>query len=177
MQFKIPFTRSPLEKQKKTSKFISKRLAHKKNSNLQKFIDACNISMTREEYLGICLKNLLFSFVILLLILLPVLLFMKIKNFILIALIINFMVSGFVFFIQLNYPRIYSKRRENDIEKNLMPALEDMLVQLNSGIPLFSIMVNISIIPMESLVLNLKKQLKKYMQGFLKKKFLKKWVI
>ena len=33
---------------------------------------------------------------------------------------------------------------DKEIEKNLISALEDMLVQLSSGIPLFSILVNIS---------------------------------
>jgi len=33
---------------------------------------------------------------------------------------------------------------KKNIEKNLIPALDDMLVQLNSGVPLFSILLNIS---------------------------------
>jgi pilus assembly protein TadC len=39
---------------------------------------------------------------------------------------------------------MFVMRRQKDIEKNLLAALEDINVQLNSGIPLFSVLVNIS---------------------------------
>jgi len=42
------------------------------------------------------------------------------------------------------YPKLYSTRKQKELEKNLLSALDDMLVQLNSGVPLFDILVNIS---------------------------------
>ncbi len=54
------------------------------------------------------------------------------------------MFSMFAYFSQRIYPKIYLSRKQRDIEKNLIPALEDMFIQLNSGIPLFDIMTNIS---------------------------------
>ncbi len=55
--------------------------------------------------------------------------------------------SGIIFFVflqQLTYPKIYSNKRIKDIEKNLLAALQNMLIQLNSGVPIFDILVNLS---------------------------------
>ena len=54
------------------------------------------------------------------------------------------MVSVFVFFNQMIYPKIFVARSQKNIEKNLLSGLEDILVQINSGIPLFTVLVNIS---------------------------------
>jgi len=42
------------------------------------------------------------------------------------------------------YPRLVTKRRIKFLEINLLPALQSMLIQLNSGVPLFDILVSIS---------------------------------
>ena len=52
-----------------------------------------------------------------------------------------------------------------DIERNLIPALEDMLVQLNSGVPLCSILVNISASDYGELSAEFKKAVKKINAG------------
>jgi archaeal flagellar protein FlaJ len=161
MKFKIPLTTSSLEKQKKTADFIAKRIRIKKKSQLQKNIDFCDIKITREQYLGICIKNFIFNFLFFLLITLSVLIVIKIPNFLIISFGITALLSSFIFFIQYNYPKIYSKKREKDIERNLMSALEDMLIQLTSGIPLFSIMVNISASDYGELSVEFKKAIRK----------------
>jgi archaeal flagellar protein FlaJ len=161
MKFKIPLTTSSLEKQKKTADFIAKRIRIKKKSQLQKNIDFCDIKITREQYLGICIKNFIFNFLFFLLITLSVLIVIKIPNFLIISFGITALISSFIFFIQYNYPKIYSKKREKDIERNLMSALEDMLIQLTSGIPLFSIMVNISASDYGELSVEFKKAIRK----------------
>ncbi len=53
-------------------------------------------------------------------------------------------VSLFVFMQQMAYPKLIASRRIRGIEINLLPALQDMFIQLNAGVPLFSILVNIS---------------------------------
>lgn len=58
--------------------------------------------------------------------------------------LIAFVLSFFVFLQQMAYPRLIASRRIKEVEKNLLPALQDMLVQLNSGIPLFNILVSIT---------------------------------
>tara|TARA_B100000315_G_scaffold158098_1_gene146774 strand:- start:311 stop:895 length:585 start_codon:yes stop_codon:yes gene_type:complete len=42
------------------------------------------------------------------------------------------------------YPKLVASRRIKGIEINLLPALQDMYIQLNSGVPLFNILMNIS---------------------------------
>jgi pilus assembly protein TadC len=39
---------------------------------------------------------------------------------------------------------MYIKRRIDDIERNILPALQNILIQLRSGIPLFDVLVNIA---------------------------------
>ena len=52
--------------------------------------------------------------------------------------------ASFLLFSQLVYPKVYSTRKIKEIDRNLIPALQDMMVQLSSGIPLFNILVNIA---------------------------------
>lgn len=58
--------------------------------------------------------------------------------------VIAFVFTIFVLFQQTLYPKLIANRRIKNIERNLLSALQNMLVQLNSGIPLFQIIVNIS---------------------------------
>jgi flagellar protein FlaJ len=74
-------------------------------------------------------------------------------------------IAIFSFFSQSVYPKAYSTRKEKDIDKNLIPALEDILVQLNSGVPLFTIMVNISSSGYGELSYEFKKVVKKINSG------------
>ncbi len=53
-------------------------------------------------------------------------------------------VSLFVFMQQMAYPKLVASRRIRGVEINLLPALQDMYIQLNSGVPLFNILVNIA---------------------------------
>jgi len=53
-------------------------------------------------------------------------------------------ISMLVYLQQVNYPRLLVKKKIKNIEQNLLPALQDFLVQLNAGIPIFNILVTIS---------------------------------
>lgn len=57
---------------------------------------------------------------------------------------ISVLVAFLMFSQQLAYPKLVSSRRVKGIERNLIPALQDMTVQLNSGVSLFNILVNLS---------------------------------
>ncbi|MEM0465874.1 MAG: type II secretion system F family protein [Candidatus Pacearchaeota archaeon] len=144
MKFKIPFTFGDIEILKKKSKFFSSRIKRVKKSFLEENLKNIGINLTREEYLGICYRTFIFSFVFFYIFGTLLLFLFRIKNFYIYSILIAFMFSIFIFFIQISYPKIYISRKQREIEKNLIPALEDILVQLNSGIPLFNIMVNIS---------------------------------
>ena len=143
MKFKIPFAGSNISKLRKVSRPYSKRIKSKKDS-LDKYLKDSGAPISREEYIGIMRRSFLTMFFISLFLLLSVLLlFNKIRWFHF-AIGFSFLFSGIVYMNQMTYPKIYFLKRQRDIERNLIPALEDMLIQLNSGIPLFSILVNIS---------------------------------
>ena len=68
-------------------------------------------------------------------------------------------------FSQINYPRVYFNKKQRGLERNLMPALEDILVQLSSGVPLFNILVNISVSDYGEISNEFKKAVKKINAG------------
>jgi pilus assembly protein TadC len=98
----------------------------------------------REQYIGISRRSFLNSFFILLFLSFLFLWILGRVDLYYFALGFSLLFSGVVFMNQRAYPRIYFLKRQRDIERNLIPALEDVLIQLSSGIPLFSILVNIS---------------------------------
>jgi len=144
MKFRIPFTFTDVKKLKNRSNFFISRFKYKRESKLGQNLEDGRVNLLREEYLGICLRSFSINFIFLFITSTTILAFLKVNLFYLYALAISFLFSGFVIFSQLVYPKIYLSRKERDIEKNLLPALSDILIQLNSGIPLFNIMSNIS---------------------------------
>jgi flagellar protein FlaJ len=144
MKFQIPFTLSNIERIKNRAKFFSGFFKHKRNSSLQQYLNNADIRLTREEYMGIVTKAAVFNFITLYVISSTLFFLFNVANFWLFPIGIAILPAIFVASIQLIYPKMYSNRKEKDIERNLIPALEDMLVQLNSGVPLFTILVNIS---------------------------------
>lgn len=147
MAFRIPYTFANIESLKRKSQFfnIFKYSKHtEKKSSIQKYLDNANIKMTAQEYLSICIRSCVISFIILNVVAATILLIIKNSHPFLTSAGIAFLFSMFLLFSQVNYPRLYDSRRIRNIEKNLVSALQDMLVQLNSGIPIFNILVNIS---------------------------------
>jgi archaeal flagellar protein FlaJ len=165
MIFKIPFTFSRKEKLKKRAKLFSSRLKHKKDSKLEKILDSGDANLTREEFLSICYRSFFNNFIFLYIILTIALMFFAIERFYLISLAIALLFSLFIFFSQRVYPKIYVSRKQKKIERDLLPALEDILIQLNSGIPLFSILTNISSSNYGVLSLEFKKAVKRINAG------------
>lgn len=165
MKFKIPFTNGSLEVLRKRSIFFSSRIKPIKKSSLGKYLKDLNLPITREEYLGICYRTFITMFVFFYIFSTIMLFLFNIKNFYIYSIIVAFMFSLFVFFSQNVYPKIYLSRKQRELEKNLIPALEDILIQLNSGIPLFNIMVNISDGDYGELSLEFKKAVKSINAG------------
>src|SRR3989344_1335351 len=71
----------------------------------------------------------------------------------------------FGFFQQLYYPKLISSKRTRSIEVNLMPALQNILIQINSGVPLFETLVAIANSNYGELSLEFKKAVKKISAG------------
>jgi archaeal flagellar protein FlaJ len=144
MKFSIPFTFSNVKKLKFRSKPFINWFHHKKDSSLEGYLRWIGIKLTHEEYLSITLRSFVNLFLILFIVFSIVLMIAEVGFFYLFGAGLAALFAGFVSFSQLAYPRVFVSRKEKDIEKNLIFALEDILIQLNSGIPLFDILTNIS---------------------------------
>ncbi len=166
MKFKIPFTIGPIDKLKKRSVYFKKYIKYKKESKLSKYLDISDSGLTREEYLAICVKGFLISLASIFVFFSTIFVIIRAGNAILISLFLAFIFSFFLAFSRLAYPKVFSTRREKEIEKNLIPALEDVLVQLNSGIPLFNILINISSSDYSELSIEFKKIVRRINAGF-----------
>jgi flagellar protein FlaJ len=143
MKFIIPFTFSRIEALKKRSKPFLKLTSRKKNK-FDEYLKSIGSNLSSSEYKSICIRNFVINFTILIFLATLILFLLKMKFYYLFGPGFALLASGFLFFIQINYPKIISLNKTREIDKNLIAALQDVLVQLNSGVPLFSIMVNIS---------------------------------
>ncbi len=166
MKFRIPFTISSIDRLRKTSKPFTKFVKPKKRSKLKTYLQNADVKITREEYIAVAIKSFLVSFAVLYLVSSTILFIVNVNNPFGNALILALLFSLFVSFSQLVYPKVYSSRKQKNIEKNLISALEDILVQLTSGIPLFTILVNISSAGYEELSGEFKKAVRKINAGF-----------
>jgi archaeal flagellar protein FlaJ len=165
MKFVIPFTFSSIKKLKSRSRPFSSRFRHKKNSSLEGYLEWIGADLTREEYLGIVSRSFVNLFLSLFIIFSITLMIFGIKSFYLVGAGVAILFAGFISFSQLAYPRVRISRKEKNIERNLIFALEDILIQLNSGIPLFDILTNISNSNYGELSVEFKKAVKRIGSG------------
>lgn len=165
MKFNIPFTIAGIEKLKLNSAFLIPFIKFKDNTKLGQQLDNANINITREEYLAICLRSVILMFTISFFIFTTILIFLRVPFSMLFGLMGAGVFSGFILFNQRIYPSLYVQRRQRDIEKNLLSALQDILVQLDAGIPLFGVLVNISSADYGELSIEFKKAVRKISAG------------
>ena len=165
MKFRVPFSTASLEKLIKRSIFFRKFIRVKKDSKLKNALAMCDLEIKREEYLAICLQGAVNAFIAVLLVTSLSFVLLRINYAILLSFIAGFFAGGFVFFSRSVYPKVYSNRKQREIEMNIIPALQDVLVQLTSGIPLFSILVNISSSDYGALSIEFKKIVRKIIAG------------
>ena len=160
MPFRVPFSFSQLDKLKKRSAVFKRFAGYKRDTLLFKNLKNAGVDLTREEYLAICVGGFVISFLSLFILSSTLLIVMQVERALVLALGFAFLFGGFVFFSRLIYPKVYNNRKQRNIERNLIPALQDMLVQLYSGVPLFTIMINISLADYEELSEQFKKAVK-----------------
>ncbi len=165
MNFHIQFTISRLEKLKRGPIIIKSTSNRNKYSKLDYYLQNSDIDITKQQYLNICFRSVIILFVAVFFIISTFVLLFKLKAAIMLSLLISFVFAGFVFFSQINYPKVYFNRKQKGLERNLMPALEDMLVQLSSGVPLFNIMVNLSVSDYGEMSTEFKKAVRKINAG------------
>ena len=144
MRFRPPFTIIGIERLKKRPLILKSLQKHNRNSKIAYYLENSDAGIDREHYLNLCLINLITTVIITYILSTTVLVFAKVRFPYISSLGVAALFGAFIFFTQLVYPKVYFMRKQRNLERNLMPGLEDMLVQLSSGIPLFNIMVNIS---------------------------------
>ena len=112
--------------------------------SLEISLTQANFKIKPKEYLSMCLlsSGIFFIFIssLVAIFLIPFDFDKKIGMVFVSALIFTL----FVFMQQIYYPNIILNKRVKNIERNLLPALQNILVQLNSGVSLFDIFLNIS---------------------------------
>ncbi|MBI2672266.1 type II secretion system F family protein [Candidatus Woesearchaeota archaeon] len=146
MKNKIPFSLVPFNTLKNISKWFS-GIANKLIKYfpfIEQNMEYIQVEATAKEYLAMIIMNSIISFAAIFILLSVTLFFVKIENSLLISIIISIPITIFLFAQQILYPKIRAGKKIVDVERNLLPALQDMLVQLNSGIPLFRVIVDIS---------------------------------
>ena len=144
--FKVPYSIFPVSTlEKRAHKFLWV------GESLQDFFPFLKINLKRaevgfsmKEYLSMCFLSSTILFAIMLIIISTGLFIAGIEKPVFIGIAISIILALFVFIQQISYPKIYANKRVRSIERNLMDSLQNILIQLDSGVPLFDIMVNLS---------------------------------
>lgn len=143
MKFKIPFTFSDVEQLKeKSKKFRWIRVKKGQFTNLKKKLDNAYLKINVEDYLSIVVRSTILAFGISLAFFL-ILFLIIIRGYYYFIIIFPIFFTFFISINQFHYPNMFSAKKARDVEKNLIPAMQDMLVQVNSGVSLFDMMDNI----------------------------------
>ncbi len=100
--------------------------------------------LNAREYLAMCLTATSVFFVFMLILSFTILTIIKIENSIIISLVLSILLSFFVFIQQTIYPKLIASRLIKDIDRNLLPALRNLMIHINSGIPLFDTITALS---------------------------------
>lgn len=112
--------------------------------NLKLNLKQAEMEVEPRDYIAMCLFSSVINFFFMTVILFLFISSLKEGSFIVIVPLVSFIVVSFMFFQQLMYPRVKANRRVRDIERNLLPALRTFLIQINSGVPIFDVLVLIS---------------------------------
>lgn len=146
MKQKIPFSIMPFDVLKKISRpfsSISRRIS-KFFPYLREYIKTLDMQVDPVVYINTCLLSTTLFYFFISLIFIVFLFLFDVDNYIGISLVIAIPLSLFVLFRQLTYPKLLSNKRIRNIDRNLLPALQHIMINLNSGIPLFNTLVAIS---------------------------------
>jgi archaeal flagellar protein FlaJ len=105
---------------------------------LQQELSKANFKISAKKYLAMCFVATVFIFIIFGGMLT---LFFANSGKILGGVVIAFFVALFIFFMQANYPKVLANRRIKKLDSDLLGALRAIMIQLNSGVPLFETLV------------------------------------
>ena len=146
MKTKIPYSFVPFPILKRIAPVFSGvgSKIEKSVPSLRLHLEQTKANLTAQEYISLSITSSLITFVYMTIFFIVLFFMLDLDNPILLAFGASILIVLFIFFQQVLYPKLLAGRKIKDIEKNLLPALQDILVQLNSGIPLFNILVNVS---------------------------------
>tara|TARA_Y100000310_G_C20647338_1_gene797393 strand:- start:1048 stop:1932 length:885 start_codon:yes stop_codon:yes gene_type:complete len=140
---KIPFSILPQKDLYKFSRHF-RGLAQRIESRvpfLEVHLKQAESKLNSVDYISMSIASSIIMFFVLLMISLPTI---KFGASVAVPFVVALVITIFIFMQQMAYPRLVTSRRIRLIEMNLLPALQDMHVELNSGVPLFNILVNVS---------------------------------
>lgn len=143
---KIPYNILPEKQLKKTSKLfmwttsLFKVLFQSLGMNLKQ----AGFKTGAKEYIAISMASTATFFLLSSALISSLISLGGIKNPITIGIILGLIISTFIFIQQISHPKIILIKKVRSLEKNLLPAMQDMLIQLNSGVPIFNILSNIA---------------------------------
>lgn len=149
MTQRIPLMLIPLGISKKISKrFIGiGALFAKIVPGLNYDLKKTDIDLTQGEYIAIALINCLFIFILFSGILFALTYFIATKTLnqsLSLSLGTAFGLFFLFFYLLARFPKILAKKKAEQLEKNLVFALKDILLQISSGVSLYNALVNVA---------------------------------
>ena len=147
MEIKIPFSFFPakiLRKQAKYMFFLTKPL-EKLFPYLPLTLKQARFRISAKEYLAMCFMSNFFLFAFFLVFLNLVISSTGAENSFFTSLMVTLFLILFIGFQQIAYPKVMINKRVRNIERNLLPAMQNALVQLKSGVPLFNVLAQLSL--------------------------------
>jgi len=142
---KIPFSFLPPEVLKKLSYmfFGISSMVERNFPFLKVDLKQAQMRISSKEYISMCFASTMFFFFTFGVLFIFVLGAFGVKKAYM-GFVISLIFSIFAFLEQMMYPKMLVRKRIRGIERNLLAAMQNMLIQLNSGVPLFNILVSIS---------------------------------
>jgi len=141
----IPFVPIPLKKAVKATKIFQKfgNIISKSSPSLKLDLYQANIDIYPKEYASVAIFSSLFYFFLLTPLIFWIGLIAGRIDFLL-PIVVPSIFSIFVFFYLMKYPKLISSRRTKKLEKDLLNALQHVLIEIKSGVPLFNALIGIS---------------------------------
>lgn len=144
--FRLPFSFIPIKHLKKIAPYffgVANNLRFL-SPYLKVNLMQANLPFSAQEYLAMCVTATFTFFLFIGFFFSFMLSLFKAGHPVLSGFTLAAIFSLFVFLQQIYYPKLLSNKKIKSVERNLLPALQNLWVQLNSGIPLFNILVSIS---------------------------------
>jgi len=141
----IPFVPIPLKKAVKYARIFEKfgNAISKSSPSLKLDLYQANIDLYPKDYTSITIFTSLFYFFLLT----PVIFWVGLvagKIDFLLPIVIPSVFSVFVFFYLMKFPKLIATRRTKKLERDLLNALQHVLIEVKSGVPLFNALIGIS---------------------------------